>query len=147
MIIAIIMIVLAAVPLVAWGVYDASKREKEEARDLRPVPEILMELILRKMLEGDVEAAIALFCAYRGLTMPDRRGLVSAMAAEVDRRYGSRVPWPEELRFHAKLLLDEYVADGKARIHGDIQSLREMCERRKENESVEAQLAMRSTGW
>jgi hypothetical protein len=127
------------------GIFYLNRQQKQARR--KPSEDVLVELILRKVLKEDDTAAVALFCAYRVLTMPDGRGLAAVMAAEVDRRYGTRVPWPEELRFHAKVLLDEFYADELSRIEVAIQDLK--SGRRKQNAStqIQAELATKQSGW
>ena len=147
MIIALLMLVGSVIPFAAYGSYVSIQEKKRKATDGRPAPEILIELIMRALLEGDSVSAIALFCAYRGLNMPDRKNLTAAMAAEVDRRYGTRVPWPEELRFQVKLLLDEYEADEISRIHENIANLREQRKKRATAGPIQAQLVQTSSGW
>ena len=147
MTIAILLIIFAVLPLAGWAVVTEYQRKKKAQQAARPPDEILTELVFRLMLQDDDAGAIAVFCAYRALTMPDRRGLAAVMAAEVDRRYGTRVPWPQELRYHVKLLLDEYYADELSRIEADIRHFKKSREQRELRDQNEATLASSVSAW
>jgi hypothetical protein len=138
------LVVLGVLVLAAIGSMTPAK-EKPEPRER--TEEVLTKLIMQLVLQEDNAGAIAVFCAYRALTMPDKRALAAAMAAEVDRRYGTRVPWPKELRFQVKLLLDDFHADELSRIEADIQKYKQTRVDRSVRDEKQAALATKLSGW
>lgn len=125
---------------------STSKPKKKEPPRENP-EEILVRLVMELLLKEDYVGALAMFCVYRAMTTPEKRALTSVMVAEVDRRFGTRVPWPAELRVHVKMLLDDFYADELSRIELDIQNFktaRAQCESR---DLKQAELATKMSGW
>lgn len=144
---AVLLLLLCVLLFAGYAAWYAKDQEKRQREKMKPPEDVLTELIMQLILKDDDAGAIAVFCAYRALTMPDKRSLAAALAAEVDRRYGTRVPWPKDLQLQAKLLLDDHYADELSRIEADIQNFKRRRSERGSRQLKEAELATKVSGW